>query len=160
MAIDSLDRVVVAGATHIGSSDVFAVARLTLAGALDTSFDGDGKQTVAFGTSGDGAHGVTVDSLDRVVLVGDTNNGSNDDFAVARLTTAGALDSTFDSDGKQTITFAAGNDRARAVTIDSVGRIVIGGYATANGANFVLTVVAGFEIKSLIRPAGIDFKQA
>src|SRR5439155_616944 len=95
-AVDSLGRVVVAGYTTNGSNNDFAVARLTAAGALDTTFDGDGKQTVAFGASDDVATGVAVDSLDRVVVAGYTSNGPNNDFAVARLTAAGALDATFD----------------------------------------------------------------
>src|SRR5207244_50407 len=134
VAIDSFDRVVVAGTTLNGSSYVFAVGRLTAAGALDTSFDGDGKQTVAFGTSVDGASGVAVDSLDRVVLAGYTDNGSNFDFAVGRLTATGALDTNFDGDGKQTIAFGACDDEAGAVAVDSLDRVVVAGY-TFNGSN-------------------------
>src|SRR5205807_8971782 len=101
VAVDSLDRVVVAGYTFNGSNDDVAVARLTVAGALDSSFDGDGKQTVVFGTSDDLAFGVAVDSLSRSVVAGNTFNGSNYDVAVARRTVAGATDSSFDGEGKR-----------------------------------------------------------
>src|SRR5204862_293283 len=121
---DSMDRVVVAGYTSSnGSNTDFAVARLTSAGALDSSFDGDGKQTIAFGGSDDQANSVTVDSLDRVVVAGFTSNGSTRDFAVARLTAAGALDVSFDGDGKQTIAFTGGHF-SDAVAVDSLGRVV------------------------------------
>src|SRR5262245_28550639 len=115
VAIDSLDRVVLAGATNNGINDHVAVARLTPAVTLDTTFDGDGKQTIGFGGTDEFARAVAIDSLDRIVLTGSTYNGSNKDFAVARLTIAGALDTTFDGDGKQTIAFGTGEDLAYAV---------------------------------------------
>ena len=127
VAIDSLDRVVVAGCTQTGSNSDFAVVRLTSAGALDSSFDGDGKQTIDFGSLSDFAYGVTIDSLDRIVVVGNTSNGSNKDFAVARLTGAGALDSSFDGDGKKTIALGSGDDQALAVAVDTLDRVVVAG---------------------------------
>jgi uncharacterized delta-60 repeat protein len=134
VAVDSLDRVVVAGSAYNGSSYDFAVARLTPLGALDNSFDGDGKQTVSFGPSNDGAQGVTIDSLGRIVLAGGTTNGATDDFAVARLTPAGALDNSFDGDGKQTVVFGASNEYAFGVAVDSLNRVFAAGYTT-NGSN-------------------------
>jgi uncharacterized delta-60 repeat protein len=135
VAIDSLNRVVVAGTTGDGSSADFAVARLTAVGALDSSFDGDGKQTIAFGSLGDYATGVAVDSLGRVVVAGNTYNGSNDDFAVARFTAAGALDSSFDGDGKQTFAFGASYEAANGVAVDSLDRVVVAG-STEIGFNY------------------------
>jgi uncharacterized delta-60 repeat protein len=139
VAIDSLDRVVVAGYTF----DDWAVARLTAAGALDASFDGDGKQTIAFGTANDQAYGVAVDSLDRVVVAGYTGPYPNYDFAVARLTAAGALDASFDGDGKQTIAFGAAEDVAYGVAVDSAGRVIVAGKANVDGVRFALARLTG-----------------
>jgi uncharacterized delta-60 repeat protein len=135
VTIDSLDRIVVAGGTYNGSNSNFAVARLTAAGALDANFDGDGKQTIAFGALGSDANGVAVDSQDRVVFAGTTSNGSNTDFAVVRLTAAGALDASFDGDGKQTINFGL-VDQANGVAIDSLDRVLVAGwkYDPPNGS--------------------------
>jgi uncharacterized delta-60 repeat protein len=139
IAVDSLDRIVIAGSTFTGSNPDFGVARLTVAGALDASFDGDGKQTIAFGTFNDLAYGVAVDSIDRVVIGGYSYDAVSSDFAVVRLTAAGALDSSFDGDGKQTIDFAASDDQARGVAIDSLDRIVIAG-SRAIGSNYDFAV--------------------
>jgi uncharacterized delta-60 repeat protein len=139
VAVDSLDRVVVAGYAYTGPTPDFAVARLTAAGALDSSFDGDGKQTIDFGEVRDEAYGVAIDSLDRVVLAGSAFIGSNDDIAVARLTAAGVLDASFDGDGKQTITFGTSGEAANGVTIDSLNRVVLGGYAGGDFAIVRLT---------------------
>lgn len=128
VAIDSMNRVVVAGTIQTGSVRDFALARLTVAGALDTTFDGDGRQTIGFGATDDVAGDVIVDSLDRVVVTGHTRNGPNSDFAVARLTVSGVLDSSFDSDGKQTINFGLDDGYSHEVALDSLGRIMVAGY--------------------------------
>src|SRR5262245_37166136 len=105
VAVDSQGRVIVAGSTDKGANYDFAISRYTAAGALDTSFGSAGVLNFAFGASEDQAYCVAVDSLDRVLVAGVTNSGSNFDFAVARLTATGALDTSFDGDGKQIIDF-------------------------------------------------------
>jgi uncharacterized delta-60 repeat protein len=144
VSLDSTDRILVAGSASNGSNQDFAVARLTTAGALDSSFDGDGKQTLAFGTGDERAFGVALDALGNILLSGSTFNGSNNDFAVARLTSAGALDNSFDADGKQTIVFGTANDYAYDVAVDSLNRVVVAGYADPN-ADFAVArlTVAG-----------------
>ena len=49
VAVQSDGKIVVAGSSSNGSNDDFAVARYNTNGTLDTSFDGDGKVTTAFG---------------------------------------------------------------------------------------------------------------
>jgi uncharacterized delta-60 repeat protein len=137
--VDSLDRVVVAGTAQIGIPTYLAVARLTSVGLLDPSFDGDGRQTITFSDDED-AYGVAVDSQDRVVVAGRTNNGTNNDFAVARLTVAGALDVSFDSDGKQTVAFGSRDDFAWSVAVDSLGKIVVVGYTSLTQSKNVFAV--------------------
>src|SRR5204862_281432 len=116
----------------------FAVARLNANGSLDTTFDTDGKQTVGFdlGTAGtstndDRAQDVAIQSDGKIVLVGSANVGSlatGSNFAIARLNTNGSLDTTFDTDGRQTVSFSALNqDFANAVAIQSDGKIVVAG---------------------------------
>lgn len=148
VAIDSADRIVVAGRiTVAGDSEAF-VARFTGEGAIDSSFGGgDGwisfdlsAATASAGT--DSVTGVAIDAADRPVIAGhaDANgltfNPSNANIAVARLTVAGALDGSFGSGG---IAIASSpgsvDDDARAVVIDSVGRIVVIGSTGAGGAD-------------------------
>src|SRR5262245_30206546 len=53
VAIDAQGRIVLAGSAEVGDfpflNSYFAVVRLNPDGSLDTTFSGDGKQTVAFG---------------------------------------------------------------------------------------------------------------
>ncbi len=128
VAVDSADRVVVAGLSYDAATDLdFAVARLTSGGLLDVEFDGDGKQTVDFGASYDKAYSVAVDSADRVLVAGTSRQPTTgDDFAVARLTAAGALDLDFDGDGRQSIHFSH-DEQGYSVAVDSADRVLIGG---------------------------------
>ena len=86
-----------AGVNSMTNNLQFAVARLTPAGVLDNTFDGDGWQTINFSASDNGTC-VRIDSQDRVLVAGFTNwnIGGQRVFAVARLTAGGSLDATFD----------------------------------------------------------------
>lgn len=98
-------------------------------GDLDVGFSGDGMVTVAIGSADDRGLAVAVQSDDKVVVAGSRLDG-DDDFALVRLTSAGALDTTFSVDGRATATFLGGDDRALAVAIQADGRIVAAGFAT------------------------------
>jgi uncharacterized delta-60 repeat protein len=129
VAVDSQDRIIVVGESYQGGPGTtdFAVARLLTDGSLDTSFAGDGKHTIDFGGTSDAGRSVAVDSLDRIVISGVSASGNaGEDFAVARLTVDGALDMTFDADGKQTIDFG-GSARSHGVAVDSQERVLVSG---------------------------------
>jgi uncharacterized delta-60 repeat protein len=103
----------------------FAFARY-VSGVLDTSFSTDGKQTVDF-TGVDVARGLVLQSDGKLVAAGSNDSGT--DFAIARLTTTGVLDTTFSTDGKQTTDFTATTDQANALTLQSDGKLVAAGSA-------------------------------
>ena len=97
-------------------------------------FDTDGIVTTDFNSDRDEAFGIVIDSSDKIVVAGFADNGSNNDFAIARYNTNGSLDTTFDSDGKVTTDFDSNNEVGAGVTIDSSGRIIVAG-AIFNGSN-------------------------
>jgi uncharacterized delta-60 repeat protein len=141
VAIDPYGRVVVAGLaeTAPGSFDM-AIVRLTATGSLDASFDGDGRQTVAFnlgGSNSETASAVAIDASGRIVLGGTVVTPTGSAFAVSRLTLAGALDLTFDLDGRQTISFNRGDniDSATDLALDRQGRIIIVGNSNNGGTD-------------------------
>src|SRR5206468_4572273 len=95
-----------------GSNHHLPPALPTSAGALDTSFGTGGKVTTAIGSDNDQAYGVAIQSDGKIVAAGYSFNGSNNDFALARYTTAGALDTTFGTGGKVTTAIGPYYDRA------------------------------------------------
>ena len=55
------------------------------------------------------------------------------DFAVARYTPDGRLDTTFDVDGKVTTNFGESEANARSVVVQPDGKLVVGGYGLGDG---------------------------
>ena len=96
----------------------------------DTTFDGDGVVATDFGTASDGATAVALQGDGKLVVDRDRRPR----FAVARYTTSGALDGTFDGDGKVTTAILGFNglngfERPEDVAIQSDGKIVLVGRA-------------------------------
>ena len=102
------------------------IAALAAAGDLDTTFDGDGKVSTVIGTFAS-AYGVAIQSDGKIVAVGETDNGPEEDFAVARYNSNGSLDSGFGVGGVATTSFNTCGDSAYGVVIQSDGKIVVAG---------------------------------
>jgi len=132
IGIDSLGRIVVAGSSNSGSNNDFAVVRYDPGGTVDGSFHGIGTATTPIGAGDDSARGLAIDSQNRIVVAGSSDNGSNNDFAVVRYDANGNLDASFNGTGKVTTPIGGDSDVATAVAIDSQGRIVVVG-RTFNG---------------------------
>ena len=134
VAIQSDGKIVVAGYSHNGSNDDFAVVRYNADGSLDSSFDTDGKVTTPIGSGNDLGVSMAIQSDGKIVVAGSSHNGSNWDIAVVRYNADGSLDSSFDTDGKVTTPIGSNNDRGRAVAIQSDGKIVVVG-VSHNGSD-------------------------
>lgn len=136
LAIQPDGRIILAGFSHAGKDD-FAVVRYNPNGSLDTTFGiaATGKVTTDFSAKDDQAFGVVVQPDGAIVLVGFTDNGPPDkyDFALARYTTAGILDATFDGDGKVVTPIGSADDQASSVALQSNGKIVVAGFSHNGG---------------------------
>ncbi len=123
---------ILAGGTSSGCSTCatdFALVRYNADGTLDNFFSLDGKLTTDFSTHQDVITSIALQQNGKIVAAGYTDNGSNNDFAVARYNANGDPDNTFSGDGKQTTDFSSYNDFGRGVKIQGDGKIVIGGYS-------------------------------
>ena len=74
---------------------------------------------------------MALDSSGNIYLGGYTWNGSNNDFALAKYTPAGVLDTSFNSSGAlpgtATTGLVSGNDYVNGIALDSSGNIYLGG---------------------------------
>ena len=120
-------KIVVAGSGTLGSD--FVVTRLNPDGSPDTGFDGDGTIGVDFGAD-DFGNAAALQANGKIVVAGDTS-GAGDDVAIMRLQPGGSLDTTFSSDGKQTIDFP-GDAYGYATALQANGRILVAGEAAGN----------------------------
>jgi len=129
VAIDSDDNIVVVGT----DGDNFVVARYSgtgdNAGKLDSTFGTGGIVTSGLSGSAE-AYGVVIQSDGKIVVVGT----SDKDFAVARYTTSGVLDSSFNTSRGYVITSISGTDVAYAVKLQEDGKIVVAGKSKSNVA--------------------------
>jgi uncharacterized delta-60 repeat protein len=117
----------------------FALVRLWRAnGTLDKTFSGDGKQVTDFGGE-EQAPAIALQSDGKIVLAGRKTVGKNIYMAVARYTTTGDLDPTFNGSGKKVINFKSGYEEANYdVLVQSDGKIVTFGYDTYQDNNFAV----------------------
>ena len=140
VTIDSQGRIVAAGRAENGSGDSdVAVARYDVNGNPDTTFNASGEATAPFNAGAfDRAAAVTIDSQGRIVTAGRTFNGTDNDFALTRFTSAGTLDTTFNGTGKVTTPIVNGDDQAQGVAIDHLGKIVAAGFSFATSADLSL----------------------
>ncbi|MCD6065548.1 MAG: hypothetical protein K0S33_374 [Bacteroidetes bacterium] len=105
-------------------------------GTLDPTFGTAGKVTTALFNPSineqDEIRSIAIQADGKIVAAGFSNNGSNGDFSLARYSSAGVLDNTFGlGNGVQKTQMATGNDEGYAVAIQSDGKIVVAGMATA-----------------------------
>jgi uncharacterized delta-60 repeat protein len=118
------DNKILLGGTAQG---VFKIARLNADGTLDTTgFGTNGIASTAIGTSSN-INALTLQPDGKIVAAGRSSNGSNDDVAVVRYTSSGVPDTTFDGDGIVTTNVDNRYDVANAVSLQTDGKIVIGG---------------------------------
>lgn len=141
MVLQADGSIILAGSTvNVTGQSFFALARYLSDGTLDATF-GIGGQVIlpSFSIgSNDGALAVTLDQFNRIV-VGGTSRDVNDNtaFAVARLTTAGTLDVTFNPTGTipgtLTLLFQGSNNILRALLIQPDDSIIAGGTTNQSG---------------------------
>jgi uncharacterized delta-60 repeat protein len=134
VAIQGDDKIVVAGGVATNTSDAkWGIARLTADGSLDTTGFGTGGKTVVNLAKNrfDEPYGIGVQSTGRIIATGGVAaDGSNPDFAVAGLTSAGVLDPTFGSGGITRTDFnSVSYDWGQGnMVVQSDDKIVVGGY--------------------------------
>ena len=108
----------------------FAAARYLSNGTIDTTFGVAGKVRTDFGDQNfDRARSAALQPDGRIVAAGfETHNGGLQNFAVARYTSNGVLDTTFSRDGKTQIDFGSSFQSATKVLLQSDGKIIaVGG---------------------------------
>jgi uncharacterized delta-60 repeat protein len=131
-------KLVVAGHSSVGPTADFAFARYNTDGRLDATFGSGGRFTADMAGDQDYAYALALQTDGKIVAAG-YSAGGNSDFAVMRLTAAGALDAQFGSGGKTKIDFSGGDDEADSVAVQADGKIIIAGWAaTATGDDFAV----------------------
>ena len=136
-------KIVVAGTSHNGSDDDFALVRINANGTLDTSFGDGGKVVVPVGSGDDAitSGSRTLQQPDgKIVVAGFSHNGTDDDVSIVRFNADGSLDTGFNGNGKLILPLGSGEDQASDIALQSDGKIVVTGLSH-NGTDFDLAIV-------------------
>jgi uncharacterized delta-60 repeat protein len=140
LALQPDGKLVAAGNGSNGSNDDFALARYNPNGSLDTSFNGTGKVTTAFGSGDDDAYALALQPDGKLVAAGQSTSGSTDAFALARYNQDGSLDTSFNGTGKVTTAIGSDEDSANALALQPDGKLVAAGYSY-NGSQYLFALV-------------------
>jgi uncharacterized delta-60 repeat protein len=116
----------IAALCGLGAVASLASSAFGAAAQLDPSFGGDGRVRTNFTRSFDHAFAVAIQSDGKIVAVGRSDDGT---FALVRYATDGTRDPTFGSNGKTTTNLTRGFDVARAVVLQTDGKVVVAGQA-------------------------------
>ncbi len=126
IGLQSDGKVIVAGTANSTGQNEFCLARYTTTGVLDTSYATGGIANTIIGSNAL-ASALVVQSDDKVIVGGTTTNNLNQ-FALARYTTTGILDTTFDADGI-VLTPIGIESSINALAIQSTGEIIAAGFS-------------------------------
>ncbi|MBC7465012.1 MAG: hypothetical protein H7256_03380 [Bdellovibrio sp.] len=132
-------KILVVGSTDAaaGTDDDMAMMRFLPDGTLDVSFGTGGKMIANFNSGlHDGISCVTLLSDGKILAAGYINNGTDNQLAVVRFNSNGALDTSFGASGKFMTTVGSGASYGTAMALQSDEKIVIGG--TDNNSNIVV----------------------
>ncbi|MEO6753703.1 MAG: FG-GAP-like repeat-containing protein [Chthoniobacteraceae bacterium] len=113
---------------------IFAIALATTHGNArqgepDDSCGSGGRVITALGSGNDSGAAVAVQADGKMLVVGTSNNGTQNVFALARYNSDGSLDNAFGTGGKVTTAVGSRNDSAQSVAVQSDGKIVVAGYS-------------------------------
>jgi uncharacterized delta-60 repeat protein len=134
------------GIRNNGTAGVAFAAKFADSGAPVSAFGTNGLASLDSMPLGWAISGSAIDGAGRIVIAGTKATGTSegDDIFVARLTSLGAIDTTFGTSGVAQFaisTVDARNDRGTAVAVQPDGRIVVGGrthVTTGLGFDFLL----------------------
>jgi uncharacterized delta-60 repeat protein len=127
------DKIVVAGKAYLNGKDHMALMKLHSSGEIDDDFGLNGSVLVEFDAgAGEQCFAIEEDSEGRLLLAGGTWTESSPRPILARLTAAGAIDTSFGDDGFIVPDFTSEMQFPMAkytcLALQDDGKIIAGGY--------------------------------
>jgi len=125
----------------------FCIARFKSDGTLDNSFGtigAIGKVIQSIGSNSDYGYSLAIQPDGKILLGGRCNNGSNNDFCIARFNSNGSLDNSFGSPNGYIIQpIGTDDDKGHSLAIQPDGKILLGG--SCNNASNIDFCIARFN---------------
>ncbi len=134
IVIQTNGKIVVGGYSHDATKRNFALLRYNTNGSLDSTFNADGIAITSIGTADDNAKAIALQTDGKIVLAGYCRVGTKVHFALARYSSNGSLDNTFDTDGMLTTAIGTSNNYLSAMALQGDGKIVVAGMTDDAGS--------------------------
>jgi uncharacterized delta-60 repeat protein len=135
LAINASGKIVAAGTATLSGAQNIIVAEYNSDGTLNTSFATSGIFNTSAGSANAFGTAVNVDASGNILVGGNDDSGN---VVLIRLTSAGALDSTFGTGGVATLSLGSGNGgNASAIVIDANNKILVAGTAAISGTQYL-----------------------
>jgi uncharacterized delta-60 repeat protein len=136
------------------------LTRYTSAGVLDTTFGTKGSTITKFSTLTFDPFAFALEPNGEFLVAGSVGNASGIlQFGLARFTAAGALDTTFGTDGVATTAFTAGSDGPSAFLLQPNGQALMGGFKdggkTTSGSLSLVRFNSNGELDPTFGTAGV-----
>jgi uncharacterized delta-60 repeat protein len=152
--------IIIGGTYYQNGGNFMCVSRLNANGSVYTTFGSNGRAIANFygrGSFGQASR-IDIDPLGNIIAGGiarPKNGGSAEtNFAAARFTSTGQLDTGFNGTGMVTYDFAGLNENARSIVVQADGKLILTGHAQLSSTdladfaavrlNFDGTVDTGF----------------
>ncbi|MBL8309481.1 MAG: hypothetical protein JNL19_03565 [Burkholderiales bacterium] len=127
LALQHDGKILLAGYCSNGTNSDVCLARYSIGGTLDLSFNSTGKVITPVGSGEDRAYAIAVQPDGKIVVAGYSDNGGNAEVAVVRYSANGALDTSFGGTGKVLTAIGTGTDIASALALQPDGKVVVAG---------------------------------
>ncbi|MGB7201970.1 MAG: carboxypeptidase regulatory-like domain-containing protein [Pyrinomonadaceae bacterium] len=131
VSIQTDGKIIAAGKSNYD----FALVRYGTDGAIDTSFDSDGKAITNIGAQTSWALAVAIQADGKIVAAADIYTGLGRDFSLVRYDANGSLDNSFGNGGVVTTPILSDDDRVTSVAVQADGKVVAAGYSRIGGCS-------------------------
>ncbi len=112
-----------------GTNSDFLIVRLNSDGTLDGSFGNGGIVVKPVGNLADFAVSLALQSNNKILIGGYSDNGSNLDISIVRFHSNGDIDSAFGNNGKVNLPIGNGNSGIQSICVQSDNNIVAAGFS-------------------------------
>ena len=144
VAIQSDEKIVVSGGVYNGTDLDVLVLRYNSDGTSDITFGTNGVVSYDSGKGNDNGRRLAIQGGNKIVVTGNTPNGTDDDVLILRYNTDGNLDGTFGGNGVVTLNIVTEKNYGEGAAIQVDGKIVIaGGSSNGTGDDVMVLRVIG-----------------
>ncbi len=135
MSLESDGKIITAGYSMLNSFAIFTIVRYSQDGILDSTFGANGKVISSVGQGSDIITSTSIQSDGKIIAAGSSENGSYEDFALARYDQNGDLDDTFGDSGIVTTSITTSTSTIKSLALQGDNKIVAAGYTELAGSS-------------------------